>query len=94
MMVTEKKKHTRSSLNLRLIAGLYLLYIDYSLISGWKDIERGSKVMVVIAAVIFAAFAGLIIYSSLKGLKEMKEAIPDYVEIDDVQEIEEIKKTD
>ena len=93
-MVTEKKKHTRSSLNLRLIAGLYLLYIDYSLISGWKDIERGSKVMVVIAAVIFAAFAGLIIYSSLKGLKEMKEAIPDYVEIDDVQEIEEIKKTD
>lgn len=94
MMVTKNKKHTRSSLNLRLIAGLYLLYIDYSLISGWRDIERGSKVMVVIAVVVFGIFAGLVIYSSLKGLKEMKEAIPDYVEIDEVQDIEETKKTD
>ena len=73
-MDTKKKKHTRASLNLYLVAGLYLLYIDYSLISNWSDIETpGKKIMVAVAVVAFAAFALVLLRDSITGLSRFKQ---------------------
>ncbi len=71
-MKTEKKNHTKASLNLYLVAGLYLLYIDYSLLSKWSEIETDKKTMVVIAASAFGVFAIGIIAYALKGLIAIK----------------------
>ena len=71
-MNLKNKKHTRSSFNLYIVAGLYLLYIDYSIISNWNDIEPQHKILMAMAAVAFAVFAGGCILFALKGLKELK----------------------
>lgn len=67
-MKIEKKNHTRASLNLYLIAGLYLLYINYSLLSRLSEIEANKKITVVISVIVFGIFAIGIISYSLKGL--------------------------
>ncbi len=71
-MKNEKKKHTKASLNLYIVAGLYLLYLDYSILSKWNEIE-GNKPIVVLVAIIFAAFAISIMIYSVKGLIKMNK---------------------
>lgn len=71
-MKNEKKKHTKASLNLYIVAGLYLLYLDYSMLSKWNEIE-GNKFIVVIVAILFAAFAIRIMIYAVKGLIKMNK---------------------
>ena len=89
-MKIKKRKHTRSSLNLYLVAGLYLLYIDYSLVSSWREIETHNKILAAMAAVVFAIFASVIIIYSLKGLKDMKQNQENTAEEVDEPQDEEI----
>ena len=79
-MKIKTKKHTRSSLNLYLVAGLYLLYIDYSLISKWSDIQKHHKILTAIVVVGFAIFACSSILYALKGIKDLKQAQENIVE--------------
>ena len=72
-MKTKKKNHTRASLNLYLVAGLYLLYIDYSLLSKWSEVEPNKKIVVIISTIVFATFAVAIIAYSIKGLIAMQQ---------------------
>lgn len=82
-MKTEKKKHTRASLNLYLVAGLYLLYVDYSLLSKWGEVDSNKKIIVVISAITFAIFAGGIITYSIKGLVAMQPKKEKHVKKDE-----------
>ena len=71
-MKEKKKKHTKASLNLYIVAGLYLLYLDYSILSRWDEIE-GNKLIVILVAILFAAFAIRIMIYAIKGLIKMNK---------------------
>jgi len=102
-MNLNKKRSPKSSLYFYLIAGVYLLYTDYTLISNWEQIESKNKVIMTILAVVFAVSAGFIIIYALKGLKELKENEANLVEetkeideadlVDETKEIDEVDKT-
>ncbi|HHX60114.1 MAG TPA: hypothetical protein GX707_05170 [Epulopiscium sp.] len=90
-MKTENKKHTRVSLNLYLVAGIYLLYTDYSMLSEWSTIEPSKRIIVIIAAIVFAIFGIAIMVYSIKAqiamqpkkekkMKEIKEKRNDNIE--------------
>lgn len=79
-MKRDKKKHTRASLNLYLVAGLYLCYTAYSLLSEWNEREANDKVMVAIAATVFIVSAvGITVYA-VKGLIAMNKGSGDVIE--------------
>ena len=85
----QKKTHTKASLNLYLVAGLYLLYTDYSLLSKWNEIEPSKRTMVVLVAIVFGVFAIGIMTFSLKRLFAMQKRT---AEIMEEMKIEEEKK--
>ena len=95
-MDTKKKRHTRASLNLYLVAGFYLLYIDYSLVSNWGSIESDSKkIITAIAAVVFAFFAIVIILHAFKGLKNINQEEDKMYEERKLEEkTQEVKETE
>lgn len=66
-----QKTHTKASLNLYLVAGLYLLYLDYSLLKDWSIKPPNEKVIVTIMAIAFGAFAIGIMTFSLKRIVAM-----------------------
>jgi len=98
-----KKRSPKSSYYFHLVAGVYLLYIDYSLISSWQEIEEKNKIFMIIVSIIFAISATFIIVRALKGLKDIKDNPEEITEeteeiVDEIEEIteeiEEIKKTE
>lgn len=56
-----------------IMAGIYLLYIDYSLIINSKEDIRGNKFLTIFIIIFFAVAALGIIATSIKNLKEIKE---------------------
>ncbi|MDF2511052.1 MAG: hypothetical protein K0S04_918 [Herbinix sp.] len=63
---------------LYILAGIYLLYIDYSLIKNWASLEN--KVLFVIFMVVFGAIGGgLVIYSAWKLLKDRYQSNNPYM---------------
>lgn len=54
---------------LYILAGIYLLYIDYSLFNNWASLEN--KMLFVIFMIVFGIIGGgLVIYSAWKMLKD------------------------
>ncbi len=54
---------------LYILAGIYLLYIDYSLFNNWASLEN--KVLFIIFMIVFGIIGGgLVIYSAWKMLKD------------------------
>ncbi len=66
-------KSRKIRFNVYVIAGLYLFYIDYKLVTGWNNIEDSKKTLVGAIVGLFAMFAVWIIVYGLKGLKELKD---------------------
>ena len=56
-----------------IMAGIYLLYIDYSLIINSKEDITGNKFLTIFIIIFFAVAALGIIATSIKNLKEIKE---------------------
>lgn len=72
-----------------IIAGLYLLYIDYTFIKDWGQMENNMKIIAALAGAVFAVFSiGIIIYS-LKTLKEIQKNNEELI-----KQIEEEKEED
>ncbi len=67
------KKHTSASLNLYFVAGLYLLYIDYFLVSKWGKIDSDKKFIVGVAILVFGLFALYIVGYAIRGHVDMKK---------------------
>jgi hypothetical protein len=61
------------SLALRIAAGLYLLYTDYSLLTGWNSIQESHRIVIVIAIITFAAAGIFLIGSSVANLFKLRK---------------------
>ena len=72
----EKNYVPKSSLVIRFIAGGYLLYLAYELITTFKD-HTISPVITVGCSILFAVAGGIMLFFSLRALKrgEYKEAV-------------------
>ena len=76
--------NTKPSLILRLIAGMYLVYLAYELIMGLNAEEGAPTALVIVAAIIFAVLGGILAIVSAKaflkgdfqgGIKDNSEKI-------------------
>lgn len=65
-MEQPKKNSSQVSYILRLIIGIYLLYIDYTLLRDWQRLDN--KVLFAIFIAVFAIFGVLVIIMSAKNL--------------------------
>lgn len=72
---------------IRIFAGFYLLYIDYTLLKDWQRLNN--KILFTIFMIVFAVFGLLLIGYSIKGMLQKKSA-----PIDDETEVAENKKPD
>ena len=72
----EKNYVPKSSLVIRLIAGGYLLYLAYELITTFKD-HTISPVITIGCSILFAVAGGIMLFFSLRALKrgEYKESV-------------------
>lgn len=72
-----------------IMAGIYLLYIDYSLIVNSKEDMIGNKFFTIFIIIFFAVAALGIIITSIKNLKEIKEEEDRLIEEMDKKNIED-----
>jgi hypothetical protein len=63
-----KRKNEKTSLSIRIIAGVYLLYIVYSLIIDWDQVKPDQKYFIGGAIIIFAIIGTFLCISSTLGL--------------------------
>jgi len=68
MKLKRKDTNPQTSLSLRLIAGVYLLYIDYSLIKGYGTMKAGHELLNLISIIFFGITGVLIIVTSAISL--------------------------
>lgn len=74
-MNNKKKRTVKSTMYIRIVCGLYLLYTDYSLLSKWESIKADNNQIIMAVVITLFAIAGIvmIIYSSIKLLRQNKE---------------------
>lgn len=96
MKLKRKDTNPQTSLSLRLIAGVYLLYIDYSLIKGYGTIKEGHELLNLISIIFFGITGVLIVATSAISLMKLnkKKSEDDAVNLENnIQEnIEETKE--
>lgn len=79
----EKNKRTdMGSLSLRLIAGVYLLYTDYSLFKEWENVEQGNRIFIALAIIFFAVAGVLLTVFSARDMIRLNK-LPDDTEKND-----------
>ena len=67
------KDRTKASLTLRMVAGLYLLYIDYSLLADWNEIPEQNRTFITIAIIVFAIAGILLTVISFINLLQLRK---------------------
>ena len=69
-MNNPKKSSNNVTYTLRIVAGIYLLYLDYSLLKDWQHLDN--KIFFVLFMTAFAVIALLLIGFSLKSILKNK----------------------
>lgn len=91
MKPKKKVNTTKSSLTLRIVAGLYLLYLVYSMIKESGQDQESNKAVILIAIIFFSIAAVIILATSIRSmliLNNEEKRLNDS-EGPEVQEIEE-----
>lgn len=74
----------RSSSVLRMVAGAYVLYQAYGIITGVISGDAGSNpTILIIAAILFVIFGGWILVMGIRGMKKSSEEPDEETEDDD-----------
>lgn len=60
---------TQMSLVIRIAAGLYLLYLAYSMFNAQAQMQGTERVVFIGALLLFAVIGGVLIFTSLRGLQ-------------------------
>lgn len=69
----QKMKRENGRIIFYSLAGVYLVYLAYNMIRDLGQVEGVEKIIMIIAAVVFAVFgAGLVIWGVRKGMEQMK----------------------
>lgn len=83
-MNSKKLKQLKTTSYIRIIAGLYLLYTDYLLLTDWENIKADNhQIIMTVVVVIFAIAALLLIAFSLKKLMRINKERDQYVKEED-----------
>lgn len=64
--------NNQSRYTLRIAAGLYLLYLAYSLLKNWSP-DSKTKIIAIISILIFTVSAVILIVTSVKNLIKMNK---------------------
>ena len=67
------KDRNKASLTLRIVAGLYLLYIDYSLLTDWNEVPEQNRTFITIAIIVFAIAGILLTVISFINLLQLRK---------------------
>ena len=63
----------KTSYILRICAGIYLIYTDYSVLSDWENVKPSSKIFILIAMVLFAIIAIFLLATSIISLLHLSK---------------------
>ena len=68
-----KKKSVKTSLYIRFLAAVYLLYTAYKLFNSWDQVKPGEKTLIMISIIIFTVTGVAIAILSAKSLYKINQ---------------------
>lgn len=69
----KNSRSDKTSYILRIGAGVYLIYTDYSILSDWESVKPNSRIYMLIAVVVFAIIAILLLMTSIISLLRLSK---------------------